>query len=106
MDQRMSKIFEFFAGEFVRITLKNNHKQSIEHNNTIKTIESPMIVEGYLTEEEEDKYFFLGSEPGEVGVVVVQERMSTMEILDPNNLQEDLFNDFLSESEGKKGDMN
>ena len=65
-----------------------------------------MIVEGYLNEEEEDKFFFLGALPGEVHVAVVQERVSTIEILDPNNLQEDIMNDFLSESDGKKGDMN
>lgn len=98
----MSRVFELFTGEFVRITLIRNHKQSVEHRGALKVIESPMIVEGYLTDED-TKYFFLGAETGTIAVAVDKNQMSTMEIVDPNEAQESILESFIEGSENKEG---
>lgn len=97
----MSRIFELFTSEYVRITLIKNHKQTIEHKGAIKAVESPMIVEGYLTEEDDD-YFFLGIQPGSIHAAVARDQMSTMEICEPSDLQDDLLSEF-TDNENKNG---
>ena len=98
----MSRLFEIFSGEYVRITLTRNSKQTIEHKGAIKTVESPMVVEGYFTEEDDD-HLYLGIQPGQIQAVVIRELFGTMEIIDPNEEQDDILNEFMEKPTKKTG---
>jgi len=92
----MSKLFEIFTSEYVRLSLKKNNKQSIEHKGTIKVIESPCLVMGYLTEED-DEFYFLGFEQDRVNLAVKKSDVSTVEICDPNEEAIDLLDEMIDE---------
>lgn len=100
----MSRLFEIFTTEYVRLTLRKNNKQSIEHKGAIKVIESPSTVEGYFTEED-DTYYYLGIQQGQINIAVNKTDVSTMEIADPNDLQETFLEEFGDAPDSKK-DMN
>lgn len=100
----MSKIFEIFTGEYVRITLIKNLKQSIEHGGTLKVIESPKEIEGYLTDECDD-FYYLGLEPPHIHIAVNKKEVSTFEFTDPSGAKDDILKDFMDSPE-KSGGMN
>jgi len=98
-----SKLFELFTSEYIRITLLKNHKQSIEHKGTIKVVESSMVAEGYLIEED-DTYLFLSLGPTSdlINVAVVKKQISTIEICDPNEERDEELNEMFEDNK----DMN
>lgn len=105
MGTRMSRIFDIFSGDFVVLTLTKNRRQSIEHGGGLKVIEQPTEISGYLIEED-DTYFYLGSDPGVPQIAVNRTQVSTLEIGDPNASDEELMNEILADFPEDKGGMN
>lgn len=98
----MSRLFEIFTSEYVRLTLKKNIKQSIKTKNVSEMVELPIMIEGFFTEED-DTYYYLGYEPGSISIAVSQYEVSTMEICDPNEQLAENLNDLVETPENDNG---
>lgn len=79
----MSKIFECFTGEFVTVLLNKDDKNSVNLGNNIKSVQSPMVIGGFLIEED-DEYFFMGYDPDLICIAVKRNQVVVMEIVDQN----------------------
>lgn len=85
--KKADKLFEYFAGEHVSVLLNKTAFQSIQQGNNIKNVQSQTISEGYLVDED-DKYFYLGSEPTHIGCAIHKTYIIQMEVTDPNDTDE------------------
>ena len=100
----MSKIFDMFVGSFVRLTLKKDNKDSIMHNNTIKSVASSYVIQGYLVDED-DEYFFLSyddviSNPNAcINVAVDRPEVLMMELADPEEDMAQMLNESVDASD-------
>ena len=83
MEHPLNNLFKYFAGEFVSVLLNKDIKQSIQTTHTVKTIVNPCQLEGYLIDED-DIYFFIGSQPGTINTAINKKMIVTMELIDPN----------------------
>lgn len=99
----MSKLFETFTGHHLRLTMDKGLKQTIEHNGTLKTIEQPKEIEGYLVEECDD-FYYLGVQPGEINMAIAKWDISTIEMCEPDDSKDEKLQSFLKST--ATGEMN
>lgn len=78
----MSQVFECFTGEFVSVVLNKDNKNSVSIGNTIRPVQSPMVIQAYMIEED-DEYFFLGHDPDLICIAVKKNQIVLIETLDP-----------------------
>lgn len=98
----MSHVFECFTGEFVRIVLTKDNKSSVQFGQGVKTVYAPMLIEGFLIDEDDD-YFFVGFEPEIVWRAVKKDQVVLIEMADPNEEMAHELNDAVPTPENDLG---
>ena len=88
----MSYVYECFTGEFVSIVLNKDEKNSVAIGDTIRPVQKPMIVLGFMIEED-DHYFFLGHDPDLICIAVKKNQVVVIEVADPNEQMAHELND-------------
>lgn len=78
----MSQVFECFTGEFVSLLLNKDNKNIAPYGHDVRTVQSPMVVQAYLIEED-DEYFLLGHDPDLICIAVNKKQVVLIEIADP-----------------------
>lgn len=66
---KMDRLFEMLCGEFIQLVLDKDIEQTIQNEESITMNKTPLIVEGYLVEED-DVYIFLGQRPDQISQVI------------------------------------
>lgn len=67
--QTNTKFFNLFVGEYLSILLDHVAEKTVQNEKQIETLQAPLTVMGYLTEEDDD-YFYLGYEQNTINQVV------------------------------------
>lgn len=93
------KLFEIFCGDFVQIHLNKNLKQTVQVGDQLKTIETTIVLEGFLTDED-DKYYYLGLEPEHYHIAVDKKQVVTIEISNPDAEREEKEKEMLANDPG------
>ena len=80
----MSYVYECFTGEFVSIVLNKDEKNSVAIGDTIRPVQKPMIVLGFMIEED-DHYL--------ICIAVKKNQVVVIEVADPNEQMAHELND-------------
>lgn len=67
--QESDRFFSIFAGEFVKVFLKNSVEETIESEQGAISQNSPLSLTGYLLDFDE-RYYYLGDNPNQVYAAV------------------------------------
>jgi hypothetical protein len=88
--QELSLFFQTFVGEFVEVTTDIMIKTQIDTEEGIALQESPLSIQGFLLDED-DKYYYLGSGPGEIEHAVKIENVKAIGIAKVKSVYDDVF---------------
>lgn len=95
-------LFELFCGEFVRLLLIKDSKQTVEHGGTIKTIQQPLTIEGFLIEADDD-YYYLGLSPQVISKAIHKSQIVQIEIINPTKEEDELLNEIVDVPDSENG---
>lgn len=71
-NKKNQRMFDLFTGEFVQIILDKDTKITEQKNDNISVNELPILLEGYLVDEDDD-YLFLGQQPTLINQAIKKE---------------------------------
>lgn len=97
----MSKIFETFVGEPIRVTLKKDDKGTVQDpRGNFKLIQSSFMIQGFLVDECDD-YFYLAynSDAELINIAILRSDVLTIELFDPNEEDAQLLDSAVDESD-------
>jgi hypothetical protein len=77
--EKTNFLFEVFAGEPVIMLVKINIERTKQSAKGVELIKAPLSVNGYLTDED-DSYYYLGSEPNQYDQAVRKDDVLHVEI--------------------------
>lgn len=77
--EKVNCLFEVFAGELVAMLIKVNVERTKQSAKGVELIKAPLSVNGYLTDED-DYYFYLGSEPNKYEQAVKKDEVLHVEL--------------------------
>lgn len=102
MKSEVNNLFEYFAGEYLSILVNKDLRQSIQTPDNVRTIHSPVLVEGYLIDED-DLFYYMGEDPGTIYKAVAKRTIVMVEIIDPHADMADALNDSVATPTDDKG---
>lgn len=82
LNPETTKLFDIFNGDFVSIITTQYVESVTQSEHTVEQVKSPIMIEGFLTDED-DNYYFLGSEPDCYEQAVKKEFTVIIEIKNP-----------------------
>lgn len=92
-----NRFFEIFAGEFVKIFIKANVKETASTEEGHIEQEAPLAVIGYLLDYD-SKYYYLGDDPSQASIAVaINQVMLIQEVKNP-----DAYDALLEQADIKK----
>lgn len=77
--KKLDQLFKLFAGDFIQLVLDKDLETSVQNEESITRQKSPIVMEGYLVDED-DVYLFLGQEPDQINQAVKKEYIIHIEI--------------------------
>lgn len=69
MNGTSRRLFDFFVGDIVSIILDQQVEHTIEKTNSVQTMKSPLSVQGYVLDMD-DEYVYLGHSPDQISQAV------------------------------------
>lgn len=81
--EKINCLFEVFAGERIHILLRLNVEKTKQTSKEVELIKAPLSVSGFFTDED-DFYYYLGSEPNKYEQAVRKEDVLHVELHQEN----------------------
>jgi hypothetical protein len=81
---KLDRFFEMLAGEFIQVVLDKDVESSVQTEKTVSINKTPLIVEGYLVEED-DVYVFLGQQPNTITQAIRKEYIIHIQVTSEEN---------------------
>lgn len=90
-------LFSTFCGEYVRLMLNKDDKQTINHSGVIKMVQNPFVLQGFLLDEDDD-YFYIGYSPDVISSAILKKQVVVMELCEEEDEEAEELKNILDES--------